>query len=62
MARLKQVQILDPVIGAQGLRDERGQLRVAVGQPAAWGHAVGLVLELLREDLHEVLQAEMRPA
>ena len=39
----------DPLIAAQGLGDQLAQAGVAVGQPAAGRHPVGLVLELLRE-------------
>ena len=41
---------------APHLGDERRQLGVAVGQPATQRHAVGLVLELLGGQLHELLQ------
>lgn len=46
-----------PALVATHLGDERRQLGVAVGQPAAKGHAVGLVLEALGEQLHKVLRS-----
>ena len=55
-AYLEEVQVLDPVVRAQSCSDECCQLWVAVSQPAAGGDAVGLVLELLGEHLHEVLE------
>ena len=50
----EQSGVPDPVLGAERLGDEGSELRVAVGEPPPQGHAVGLVLELLREDLHEL--------
>ena len=50
------VRLGNPLVAAQGLGDELAEARVAVGQPATWGYAVGLVLELLRGELIEVLR------
>ncbi len=50
------VQVLDPLLAAQGLGDELPKAGVAVGQPPAGGHAVRLVLELLGVHLVEVLE------
>ena len=45
-----------PVVAAQLLSDEAGQLGVAEVQPAAGGHTVGLVLELAGKHLVEVVE------
>ena len=50
------VEVLDPLVAAQGLGDQLPQAGVAVGQPPAGGHAIGLVLELLGVNLVEVLE------
>ena len=49
------VRVLDPGVAAERLGDQRGELRVAEREPAARRDAVGLVLELLGEELVEVL-------
>ena len=48
----------DPLVGADGLGDDVGELRVAEREPAAGSDAVGLVLELLGVELGEVLEGE----
>ena len=53
---LQQVSLCDPLVSAQGLCDEACKLRVAVCQPATWGHTIGLVLELFWSQVIEVLQ------
>lgn len=52
----QKVSLGDPLVRAQSLSDETGQLRVAVGQPPTGGHSIGLVLEFLWCQLIEVLQ------
>lgn len=52
-AHLEALGVVDPALVAQGLGDQLTQRRVAEGQPAARGDAVGLVLELLRENVVE---------
>lgn len=53
---LQQICLRDPLVSAQSLCDEAGKLRVAVRQPAARGHTIGLVLKLLWSQVVEVLQ------
>ena len=50
----------DPVLVAQLGREQLAQGRVAEREPAALGHAVGLVLELVGEEIVEVLRGEAR--
>ncbi len=45
----------NPPIAAQGLGDQLAQAGVAVGQPPAGSHTIGLVLELLGGQLVEIL-------
>ncbi len=52
---LQQVSLCDPLVTAKGLSDEACQLWVAVGQPPAGSHAVGLVLKFLWCQVIEVL-------
>lgn len=53
---LQHVGFCDPLVTTQSLSDETGQLRVAVCQPPAWCHTIGLVLELFWCQIIEVLQ------
>ena len=53
---LQLVQVVDPVVMAQCAGDELGQRGVAERQPTARGHAVRLVLELLRPEVCKLLQ------
>lgn len=57
---LQHVSLCDPLVTTKSLGDEAGQLRVAVGQPTAGSHTVGLVLELLWSQIVEVLQIAPR--
>eukprot|EP00976_Prorocentrum_cordatum_P099464 1191851-Prorocentrum_minimum.AAC.3 len=54
------VEVTNPLIGAQGLSDEVALAGVAERKPAALGHAVGLVLELLGHNAVEVLLGPQR--
>ena len=47
-------EVVDPGIGAQGAGDETGKGGVAEGEPATGGHSVGLVLELVGPEVHEI--------
>ncbi len=58
----QQVEVIDPGVCAQGLCDERGQARVAPGQPPPGCHAVRLVLELVGRQLIKVLQGATMPS
>jgi hypothetical protein len=49
---LNLVQICDPVLIAQRLADELTERRVAKSQPTSLSHAICLVLELVRPQLH----------
>lgn len=59
---LQQVSLCDPLVAAKGLSDEACQLRVAVGQPPAGSHAIGLVLKLLWCQVIEVLHIVSKDA
>lgn len=50
------VGFCDPLVPTQGLSNEASQLRVAVRQPPAGCHTIGLVLKLLWCQVVEVLQ------
>ena len=57
---LQQVSLCNPFVTAKGLSDETCQLRVAVGQPPARSHTIGLVLKLLWCQVIEVLHIVSR--
>ena len=54
IARILSRSVIQSV--ADLLADQRGEPRIGLAQPAARGHAVGLVVELLRPELGEVAQ------
>lgn len=53
---LQGIQVVDPGLAAEGGGDELAQGRVAEGQPAAGGDAVGLVLELQGPQVGKLLE------
>ena len=53
---LKQIQVVDPLIGAKGVTDELAQRGVAESQPPAGGDTIRLVLEPLRPEASKVLE------
>lgn len=51
---LKSLQARDPLVdGANCVADQLGESWVAAVQPSAWGHTIGLVLELSRVEMIE---------
>ena len=52
----------NPLVAAKGVGDQLAEAGVAVGQPPAGGHTIGLVLELLGEQLVEILEMSQQPS
>ena len=56
---LEQLEVGQPLVGAEAFGDDVGQTRVGQLDEAARGHAVGHVGELVRVDVGEVLQGDV---
>ena len=56
---LEQLQVAQPLVGAQAFGDQVGQARVGQLDEAAGGHAVGHVRELLAVQVGEVLERDV---